>query len=73
MGRIKVELMLDLETVDFIRRVSELSGESKDTVVNVILASQLIRLEDRSGRTKKATDKKSNGRSPKKQRVAKRK
>lgn len=68
-----ITIMLDLETVQFLEQVAKTSGQSRDAVINVILAIELNRLKGTNGRSKKATSKESNGRTSKKQRLAKRK
>jgi hypothetical protein len=70
---VKVQLMLDLDTINFLKQVASLAGTDQNTVVNVILAAELIKAErDSSDTTNKSTNKGRNGKSPKKSRVAKR-
>jgi hypothetical protein len=49
----KIEFMLDLETYDFLREVSKLSGVTRDDVINVVLATSLIREKRKDERQKK--------------------
>ncbi|OQW47377.1 MAG: hypothetical protein A4S09_05115 [Proteobacteria bacterium SG_bin7] len=70
---VKVQVMLDLETINFIKEVASLSGTDQDTVVNVILAAELLKLErDLNDTGKKGKDKSRDGKPSKKARVAKR-
>jgi hypothetical protein len=72
-NRVKVQVMLDLETINFIKDVARLAGTDQNTVVNVILATKLLQWEREDNDTaKKSSDKSSDGKSPKKPRLAKR-
>jgi hypothetical protein len=72
-NRVKVQVMLDLETINFIKDVARLAGTDQNTVVNVILATKLLQWErEDNDATKKSSDKSSDGKSPKKPRLAKR-
>lgn len=66
--------MLPLGTVDRLRAIAKLAGVTFDDVVNVTLATEILRMrEEQNGRSKKSANKKSNDRSSTKSRLAKRK
>lgn len=48
----KVKLDIDVEALNFIKKVSKLSGCSRDTVINVILAMEIIKTEILRGKEK---------------------
>lgn len=71
MKPIKMTLMMDVETLNFLDKVASLAGTDRDTVMNVILAQKLISLEgDLNDQRKEKTNKRGNGKSPKKSRLA---
>ena len=56
--RIKVDVMLPLDTVNFLRDVSKLSGVTRDDVINTLLAIKVIQLrETRKSNSAKAKQK----------------
>lgn len=70
---VNISVMLDLETINFIKEVASLAGTDQNTVINVILAAELLKLErNHNDAGKKSKDQSRDGKSPKKSRVAQR-
>lgn len=44
--RTKVDVMLPMDTVNFLRDVSKLSGVTRDDVINTLLAIKVIQLRE---------------------------
>lgn len=48
----KVTLMVPMDVLDRLRKVAQLSGTTTDTVVNVILALEILKLKEQQGKNK---------------------
>jgi len=72
-NRVKVQVMLDLKTINFIKDVARLAGTDQNTVAKVILVAKLFQWErGDNAAAKKSADKSRDGKLPKKPRLAKR-
>lgn len=73
-NKVDIEITLPLEDLDFLREVAKLADTDLNTVINVIISLELIKIRkaEKDGRSNKAKSKRGNAKSPKKSRMAKR-